>query len=112
MWSENMDVCGLLSKYRQRVLCAEGYFFLRADDAVECIRGASTEGLELLGVEGFFVFEGGGLQPHMEFSDFWPDRTVALDEFVRQTIELVVDGGKNGISFQVHFEEGTIGEDG
>jgi len=64
-----MTATELEQKYIDRIKNRHGILLLPADDAIKLIDDCSTTNVRFLGVEAFRLFENGGIQPAMEYSN-------------------------------------------
>ncbi len=91
-------------QFRQRALEPETLFLLAADDAVIYLDAMVAAGFGLAGVEGFLVTKEGAFQPHQEFSNDASEAKGSAEEFLLSTRELIAEGARHGMYFQVVVE--------
>jgi hypothetical protein len=74
-----MDFYQIENKYIDKIIQAGSILLLPVDDAIDLINDCEQNGLDLAGVEAFKLFDGGGIQPSMEFSNISFGKTEIVD---------------------------------
>jgi hypothetical protein len=90
-------------KYANKAKREGSLFLLDANDAIRFIEDCASEGLKLLGVEGFKITKEGAFQPHQEHSNDIVDSK--RSDFVHETKEFIREREGMGIWFEVVCSE-------
>jgi hypothetical protein len=126
-----LNATELEKKYLQRVSRTGSLLLLSAADAIELLDDLAKAGVTFLGVEAFRLFDDGGVQPAMEFSNISFGQTEKKDgkfqltsfrrdlrsdwkndpDALSRTKDLIQEGKANGYDwFEVSIEDPDTGE--
>lgn len=93
----------LKNEFRSKAIDPDELFLLRGEDAIDFIRIGQLRGLNLLGIDGFRTFDEGGYQPVQSASNDISD--YSGDNFVQETIRLILSTKESHMSYEVVFDE-------
>lgn len=126
-----MNVADLEAKYVDRIRRVGSLLLLTPDDAIRLLDDCALSRVRLVGVEAFRLFDGGGVQPGMEYSNISfgrveeRDRKLEVRAFGRalhsprvdttsvyeRTKALIREGTLNGFSwYEVSIEDPDTNE--
>ena len=125
-----MNASELEEKYLPRIILKGGLFLLPWEIATNLLKDCLKCDIRFLGVEAFRIFEEGGIQPSMEFSnvcfgtaaesngklEFTPETRLQTPWNIdpgalEKTLDLITEGAKNGYCwYEVSLEDPETNE--
>ena len=89
------------SEFRSRNLYSHNIIMLSPSDACEMIRRAEGETVDILGIDAFFLRDGGHVQPSMEHSCDYSAYGHPTDSVWNDAIAFVQENAPHGLVFEI-----------
>lgn len=97
-------------EFKNKAFISGNTFLLKPKDAISMIEKGVACGLEIAGVDGFFVIPP-KIQPYQEHSKDAADTKLSAKEFEKEIIKFLSDKCRETFWFEVVFESDVLQQD-